>query len=568
MLAIHFLQRKARELPVSTLFLLERTLRQAAGGRRFERLLPSIPLWLQLLGVLLLTWLLCEPRFPRAGSVQRVALVMDSSASMAVFRNTAIERLRNLLPVIQSEAEALELTVIESLPDRPRLYTGRSVEELATALQKWNPMAGPVDPAEALRLARSLVSTEGTVLYVTDTPPTLALPYGASTLALGKPIENTGFTGVSFAEVEGRTVWRAMVRHYGSKTRRKSWRVVTEDGATEPRPLTLEPGSLTSLQGAFPENARRFRLVLEADEFPIDDVLPLVPPAPKALLVSANSEPRFTELRKRLLRSLESVSETNDAATADLRLVSSTAADLDFLQGNALVFSPPAKPSAKWRSGTTVTEAHPLVAGLNWQSLITREAALFNLTKTDTVLLRVGEVPLIALRNSAAGLQLVCNFDPAESNVLTQPSFIVLLHRFAERIRAEKIAPVSLNLEAGEPIALAHDPSAPLSVSAMSPAGQALPIPAGKLPSFAPSLPGYLRVSQGEKILLNAAVHFGDPREADFRACAAAEPDFDANAVTDRLTKPDPMWRLWLILLGTAALASWWFVRPRDAVTA
>ena len=53
-LAIHFLQRKAREIPVSTLFLLDQTRREAASGRRFDRLIPSIPLWMQLLAVLLL----------------------------------------------------------------------------------------------------------------------------------------------------------------------------------------------------------------------------------------------------------------------------------------------------------------------------------------------------------------------------------------------------------------------------------------------------------------------------------------------------------------------------------
>ena len=42
-LAIHFLQRKARELPVSTLFLLDHTQREAVSGRRFERMIPSIP---------------------------------------------------------------------------------------------------------------------------------------------------------------------------------------------------------------------------------------------------------------------------------------------------------------------------------------------------------------------------------------------------------------------------------------------------------------------------------------------------------------------------------------------
>ncbi|HVJ45894.1 MAG TPA: BatA domain-containing protein, partial [Luteolibacter sp.] len=89
-LAIHFLQRKAVELPVSTLFLLERTQREAASGRRFDRLIPSIPLWMQLLAVLLLTWFLTEPRYPKSGTVQRLAIVLDSSASMTVFKEEAL----------------------------------------------------------------------------------------------------------------------------------------------------------------------------------------------------------------------------------------------------------------------------------------------------------------------------------------------------------------------------------------------------------------------------------------------------------------------------------------------
>ncbi len=92
-LAIHFLQRKARELPVSTLFLLDHTQREAVSGRRFERMIPSIPLWMQLLAVILLAWFLSEPRYPKSGSVQRIAIVMDSSASMSVFKNDAMRAL-------------------------------------------------------------------------------------------------------------------------------------------------------------------------------------------------------------------------------------------------------------------------------------------------------------------------------------------------------------------------------------------------------------------------------------------------------------------------------------------
>ncbi|RYD41042.1 MAG: hypothetical protein EOP85_13305 [Verrucomicrobiaceae bacterium] len=129
-LAIHFLQRKAVELPVSTLFLLERTRRDAASGRRFERIIPSIPLWMQLLAVLLLAWFLAEPRIRKSGSVQRVALVLDTSASMGVFKKEAVARLMAALPGFQGPASALELTVMESAPSRPRLYAGSSLEEL------------------------------------------------------------------------------------------------------------------------------------------------------------------------------------------------------------------------------------------------------------------------------------------------------------------------------------------------------------------------------------------------------------------------------------------------------
>lgn len=171
-LAIHFLQRKAIELPVATLFLLERTQRDAASGRRLERIIPSIPLWMQLLAVLLLAWFLAEPRFQKSGSVQRIAVVLDSSASMGVFKNEAIARLAAELPGFQGPASTVELTVIESAPSRPRLYAGSSVDELKAALEKWQPLDGLTDPTQALRLARSLVSREGTVIYLTDTPAT------------------------------------------------------------------------------------------------------------------------------------------------------------------------------------------------------------------------------------------------------------------------------------------------------------------------------------------------------------------------------------------------------------
>lgn len=86
------------------------------------------------------------------------------------------------------------------------------------------------DPTQAFRLARSLVSREGTVIYLTDTPAD-SLPFDARLIAVGDLIENVGFTGVTFATVEGALVWRALVRNYSKTAVDRSWSLRTTTGS-------------------------------------------------------------------------------------------------------------------------------------------------------------------------------------------------------------------------------------------------------------------------------------------------------------------------------------------------
>ena len=119
---IHFLQRQAKVIPVSTLFLLARTQRESVSGRRFDRLTNSVPLWLQILMVLFLTWLLVLPRYIKPNSTQQVAIVLDSSASMSVFRENMVNRLRDHLPGLQGNASRLQIYIFESAEDKPIVY--------------------------------------------------------------------------------------------------------------------------------------------------------------------------------------------------------------------------------------------------------------------------------------------------------------------------------------------------------------------------------------------------------------------------------------------------------------
>ncbi|MGL5019066.1 MAG: BatA domain-containing protein, partial [Luteolibacter sp.] len=540
-LAIHFLQRKAIELPVSTLFLLERTHRDATSGRRLERIIPSIPLWMQLLAVLLLTWFLAEPRIQKSGSVQRIAVVLDSSASMGVFKDAAIARLAAELPGFQGPASTIELTVIESSPNRPRLYAGSSIDELKAVLAKWQPLDGLTDPTQPIRLARSLVSREGTVIYLTDTPVD-SLPFDARLISVGDPLDNVGFTGVSFANEEGALVWRALVRNYSKTAVDRTWSIQTDTGGTEPRPIRLDAGALVTLQSAFPADAKNVRLVLSSDRFTLDDTLPLVAPKPKALSLFTATSPAFTDLTTKLLRSLDATVPTNDAATADLSITSYDPLDPVLPPGNSIIFVEDSTRTGAYLKGGIVAEPHPLMDGLNWQSLLVRETIELDRLPTDTVLLWQDKRPLIFLREKPGSRQLCFNFDLRLSNALNQPAFIVLLHRFAELIRENKVAPTSLNLETGQPIKITAAPDLPQQITAADLSGK--PLTLSSSITHAPTTPCFLTIHQNDVPLLDAAIHFADTREADFSACGKSDATPVANQSTiERHTKPDPFWR-------------------------
>lgn len=578
-LAIHFLQRQSVILPVSTLFLLEKTQRESASGRKLDRLMNSVPLWMQLLGVLLLTWLLAEPRYQKSRSTQRVAIVLDSSASMAVAKDKLKEKLVASLVDLQGPASVLDLTVLESTPGKPRLYAGTSPEEFAAALDNWKPRAGLTDPSYALRLARSLVAREGIVVYATDTPIE-APPFDARVISVSEPIDNVGFTGVTVGEKEGATVFQAMVRNYSKSSSARTWQLELPDGSrTEPKPFDMGPGGIVTLQAAFPPNTQRARLVLSPDAFTLDDTLPMVAPQPKKLALFAATGEAYDALSKKLLRSLDATVPVNDTASADLTILSYDPLDPVTAMGNAIVFVRDDTRGGAYLKGGIVAEKNTLIDGLNWQSLLVRETIQLQRRDADSVLLWQGDRALIFLRETVASgdlpatRQLCFNFDLRLSNAETQPAFIVMLHRFAEELRAAKVAPATENLETAQPLTLAAKTGAgseDLRVETVDLAGKVLdteekPV-AASVQFEAPIDSGFLRVRQGETTLLEASVHFADTREADFSQCAAVNTlDVGSTALVERHTEEDHLWRAWFLVLLAALLISWHFTREREA---
>jgi hypothetical protein len=568
-LLIHFLQRESKRVEVSTLFLLQHLDRESIQGRRFDRLRNSIPLWLQLLGVLLLAWLLSEPRWASGRSVQRVVLVLDNSASMEAFHEELLEAIRRELPPLTSLVGTTEYTAIESSSIGTTLYRGTSLGDLTAALASWEPAAGSHSPEQALRVGRGLAGSGGILVFVTDHPGE-ALPFGASRLAVGTALDNVGFAGLRVDTDNDKTVWRATLRNYSDSPQTRSWFLGSQGRRSEARSVVLEPGSTRVLQGEFPEGVDRVSLVLEPDRFTRDDSLHLVKPIPKQLLVSRTGAPSAESLIAGIIGSLENAAQAGTGETPDLWFTTYNPLAPADLPGVSIVLLNQEQVPGRFFSGPLVASNHPLVAELDWQGLIARSTPSIPMAEGDLVLLWQGERPLVFLREGGGKRQLVFNFDVASSNAPRLPAFIVLVHRFAALLRADKIAVEFRNVELRQPLALAYESKegAP-DLEVMTETGRGS-VPLARARQLrAPGEPGFFRVGQGGTVLLDAAANFADTREADLsKAGSVSELGALPEAIRERQTEGDPVWFVWVLLLAATMLVTWHLLgrKPQAAV--
>ncbi len=568
-LAIHFFQRRSRQVATATLFLLEQMQRESVSGRRFERLRSSTPLWLQLAMTGLLTWSLVQPRWLQKDAVHKVAVVLDASSSMAVFLDDARKALQARLSAMEEHAATLEYVLLDTNLQTPSLYHGTSLGELDAAAAAWEPQLGAHDASPALRVARGLVGREGLVVFVTDHVVD-KLPYEGRLLSVGRSMQNTGFAGLSVEDREGTLFWRTLVRNYGTAACDTEWWIEAGGSQGEPRSIHLEAGGALALEGAFAGQAGSLTLVLTGDSFPLDDRLPLLRPVPKTLTVGHDGGEVFRALFDQVLGSFENVEEGEPGEAADLRLVRFDPLAPELPDGNAFVFVDDPLAGNTYLEGRIVPEDDPLVAGLNWQAFLCRQSLQIAREAGDSVLLWIGERPMIMLRGVPGRESLIFNFDIARSNGSRLPAFAVLVHRFLERVRDGKVGLETNNFETGQEIRLAfrreQDAPAIEYRTEWAGGGERRTYDAERLRFLgAPLRPGFFEVTQGSEALLRGAVHFGDTREADLTAAAFEDRLGDPAAEVVRLhSREDAAWRVWILVALASALLSWCFTRGRS----
>ncbi|HYF37636.1 MAG TPA: hypothetical protein VD994_20210, partial [Prosthecobacter sp.] len=480
----------------------------------------------------------------------------------------AEEGVRRALANLTAAMTKLELTLLPSDPEAEALYHGVSPTELMMSLREWNPELGVHDFAQALRTARSLAGPKGVVLLLTDHLQPQALPFEARMLSVGEETANVGWVGVTVEEKDGQWLWRALVRNHGRSDQERQWRAGSGDKASAWTTLSLGAGETRSLSGPFIDGDEKLTLNLTPDRFTLDDDLPVLRPRPKPLgLHGPVGKGAAAEALTDLFKRFDHCEVVATADRADVRVIIwPPSVALDPNQPACVFASPSPTGDAPLLTGQIVAEDHALMQGLNWQALLVREGMVIPRDPRDRVLLWQGERPLVSLRAAASGAkQLFCHFDLATSNARKLPALAVLLHRFLEGIRAEKVAPEAANFDLRERLQVAHQRSA--DAPALTLNGQVIGHAQAHL-MRAPAKPGFFEVKQGEHLLLSGAAHFADTREADLWAAKPFDELSNISSEQVEIThEADANWRLWLLILLGALFASWWYLGARPTGT-
>lgn len=594
LVTLYWWRRRYRPLSVGTLFLWRAPSRQLSGGRRWSQLEHALLMLLELLLVALLAMAAAAPGCRWRRQLQRVAVVLDDSASMAarIGQNgsSAAERASTWLQAEMAAARPFECALILT-GTAPQLVSTSLTnrQDLATALGSWQPRQPVHDFAPALRLARQTVGPEAQVLLLTDhAPPTPSADPATYWRAFGQPLGNVGMVAATRETdlVGGRESITVEVVASGPVAGTRILECRRGGQLLIQRQLIIPADGSVSRE--FRETftwdqllagAVEVRLV-GADALAEDDHLLLLPENRRPIriqLILAEDQSALAQLCAQTIAALGSavvtVTERPHLVITDRRAA-----------------LPETLPAAAWRLIVTagagephrhfgpyvLAKRHPLcnylqLNGVRWvgaaQGLDDRELV---------PLISSAGVPLLGERSgTGVGREFCLNFRPAGSSLQQTPAWPVLIHNLIQACADAQPGFRVHNLRAGQEAIYQADPAAApeqeVTVREVSAAGQRLLHQGrfrGRRWSFAAPMPGLFAVTFAETPLTPEmlACQLACPEESDL--CHAMTGEWNRPPALTRLshgTWQDDAWRFLLVAVAVGMLHLYYATRRQGA---
>ena len=542
LVAIHFLQNRSKVRRMSTLFLLEALAPESRSGRIWDKLILSRNLWLQLLCVLLLAWVLAQPRWLRDNSSQSMVFIMDDSVQMQPFKKEAIQAVSKDMSAVDGWGIPTRWIIASSSGRKKAIYNGASREEAIQALASWTPDSGEHDPTPALKTASAIAGAAGITRFITWSSE--RTPKWQAATGVGKALNNVGIVGITPVEDQSMPRWRVAIKNSSPTHQARTISVQAGTGKPVTQTLSLPPGTVSEFHVALPSGVDSSLVALSPDDFARDDQLPLVRPRPKPISVQfdlpTSSRMFFEKITTSLPGARASAKEekpgivirqTDNAPTAE--------------QASIIL----AKSSAGHISSAPVlSEPHPLTKDLAWGSLLIPSPGKLVPGNRASTLLWKGNTPLAWIEENS----LVLNWEWDKSNASRLPSTALIIRRFIDKTRNTSEEETSLNIPTSSLIDIPK--ASKVEFSPLS--GSTINLP---YTGIDPGSPGFFSIFNTEgKRLVQGATFTADARAGDFSACSTFEqPLPNRRKLAEKISSPDPFVPLWLALAGIAMLWSW-----------
>ncbi len=498
-IAIHFLQHKTKKSVTATLFLLEALAPEDKDGRVWDRLRTSRAFWLQILAVLLITWVLAEPVYPRENAGQTVVFVMDESADMEPFRDDAIAAVTRDMKTIRSSGIPTTWVLMGSRSSGMTYYRGDQDAAAIQALNAWQPGKSTHDFAPALRIAHALAGKNGISRLVTCSD--LRVPKGQSAIGLGRPVDNIGFAGIVPAGTSF-DHWKITIRN---NTPRRVAPVITirtgDDKQAATQTLYIAPEAIAEFSFKLPEGCDRATLQLPQDAFSADNVLLLQREIPKPVTVKSNMVAEEDALFRKIWGGLPGFTATAAPNATPLMLTHAFFPE----PGVATIVM---SQTGEKLIGSLTAEQHPLTNGLNWNGLLIPTAGSLKPGPRAQILLWCNDTPLAWLDDKA----LFLNWPWRESNADRMPATLLLARRFMEAVQEQAPGTTYGNLPAGSLLTL---PKAKSILITKANGEQTDMLWSGRLPEHAACVE-IRGADAAQPTLYKGTVWFADARMGDF----------------------------------------------------
>jgi aerotolerance regulator-like protein/VWA domain-containing protein len=577
--ALHLFRRRFAERPVSALFLWQAVDHASISGRRLEPLHRNPSFWLELLAAALLGLACAAPRLPWTQPARHLVVVVDGSLSMAAgapdsARTRAVAKIRERIASLPRRSC---VTLIES-GATPRLLAGPAAfpAEAGARLDEWQPSLGRHDLGRALALATEL-SAGRAVWLVTDRFEPDRHPQDVELLAVGRPLENVGFTHASRTREAGGEKLFLTITSFARGHQRRRLTISTDATADraplDARDVELDPDQRLQVEFALPAGTPAIAARLDPDALAADDVVWLAPTPPRTVRL-ATTLPPAEALALGLTTKRESAVDRWCALVPDSAAAAS-AADAHVVVGAApgggaaawnLVVTGPAAPPAEARDligPFLVEKRHPLLRGVTLDGIVWSVASRH--AWSGAPLVSAGDLPLLTEETREGSRLFTLHLDPARSSLQRSPDWPILLSNLAEMRRAELPGPERVNLRTGEELVVRGAGEATFRLEQL--AGGAAParevVSHGLLVVDGLDAPGLYRLERLGGEPLPFAVNELDAAESDLRELSSgSRPSaLDLAEVESTFTAAD----FGLLTIALALLLANWIYLARSA---